>query len=50
MLLQLWVGLIAVVADLLDEAYLSSLIRVRAKLLAYRGTLQQVLVDSDGVE
>ena len=48
MLLQ--VGLIAVVADLLYESQFASLIRIGAKLLADGGTLQHMLVDSDGVE
>ena len=48
--LLLWVGLVAVIADLLDEPQFASLICVRAELLAYRGALQQLLVDSNGVE
>ena len=48
--LLLQVGLVAVVADLLDEPQLASLICVGAGLLAHCGALQQLLVDSNGAE
>ena len=48
--LLLDVRLIAIIADLLDEPKLTSLICVSTELLAYCGALQQLLVDSNGVE
>ena len=49
-ILLLRVALVAVIADLLDEPQLASLICVGAGLLAYGGALQQLLVDSNGAE